>query len=77
MTDMITFPPRKSDVQLEIENAQLKAKMDVLERTTERVTSHLASIFDGIARGDQVELQYPDGQTVLITKARKRGTGEE
>ncbi|BCH12009.1 hypothetical protein MesoLj131c_62670 [Mesorhizobium sp. 131-3-5] len=76
MADQITHPPRLSDLQLQITQAQTQAKMDLLERTNERLTSHLQAIFDGIGRNEQVELVYPGGELVLITKARPRRAGE-
>ncbi|MDG4887616.1 MAG: hypothetical protein E5V67_22820 [Mesorhizobium sp.] len=76
MTDQVTAPLRLSDLQASIARAQIEAKMDVLERTNERLTLHLQSIFDGIGRNEQVELIYPNGEVVLITKARKRDRGE-
>lgn len=73
MADQVTHPPRFSDMQMEVARAQEQAKMDVLERTNERLALQLAAIFDGIGRNEQVELVYPNGEIVLITKARKRG----
>ncbi|RVC47628.1 hypothetical protein EN781_00395 [Mesorhizobium sp. M4A.F.Ca.ET.090.04.2.1] len=76
MADQVTHPPRISDLQASIARAQTQAKMDVLERTNEVLTRQLAAIFDGIGRNEQVELIYPNGEVVLITKARKRGEKE-
>lgn len=76
MADQITHPPRLSDLQQQIAHAQTQAKMDLLERTNEKLTSHLLSIFDGIGRNEHVELIYPGGEVVLITKARPRRAGE-
>ncbi|MES0071857.1 hypothetical protein [Mesorhizobium sp. M0058] len=76
MADQVSHPPRLSDLQASIARAQLDAKMTILEQMNERLTLQLQSIFDGIARGGQVELVYPDGEVVLITKARPRKTGE-
>lgn len=76
MADQITHPPRLSDLQLQIAHAQTQAKMDLLERTNEQLTRHLQAIFDGIGRNEQVELVYPNGELVLITKARKRDRSE-
>lgn len=76
MPDQVTAPPRLSEMQLEVSRAQLAAKMEVLERVNERLTLHLQWIFDGIGRNEQVELVYPNGEVVLITKARKRERGE-
>ncbi len=76
MADQISHPQRASDVQERIARAQADAKMTVLEQMIERMHFQLQSIFDGIGRGDQVELVYPDGEVVLITKARPRKAGE-
>jgi hypothetical protein len=47
MADQVTHPPRFSDMQMEVARAQELAKMDVLERTNERLARQLAAIFDG------------------------------
>lgn len=76
MADQVSHPERVSDLQERVAKAQVDAKMTVLEQMIDRMHSQLQSIFDGIARGGQVELVYPDGEVVLITKARPRKTGE-
>ncbi|RUV63678.1 hypothetical protein EOA64_08270 [Mesorhizobium sp. M1A.F.Ca.IN.022.02.1.1] len=78
MPNEVAHPPRISDLQLRIAQAQTQAKMDLLERAKESLTSQLTTIFDGIGRNEQVELIYPNGEVVLITKARpRRGEGGE
>lgn len=54
----------------------LKVRIKILEQANAGLSSNLDAIFNRIARGDQVELHYPDGSVVLITKARKRNAGE-
>jgi hypothetical protein len=76
MADQVSHPPRFSEMHDEVLIAQTQAKMDVLERINERLARQLAAIFDGIGRNEQVELVYPNGEVVLITKARKRGEKE-
>lgn len=76
MADQVSHPPRISDMQREIARAQEAAKMRVLEETNEDLRHQLAAIFDGIGRNEQVELVCPNGEVVLITKARKRGEKE-
>jgi hypothetical protein len=76
MADQVLHPPRISDLQFRIAQAQTQAKMDLLERANETLTFQLQVIFDGIGRNEQVELVYPNGEVVLITKARKRDRGE-
>jgi hypothetical protein len=76
MADTVQHPSRISDVQYEIAEAQRNAKVEILERACNRALIQLQSIFDGIGRNEQVELVYPNGEIVLITKARKRGEKE-
>ncbi|MDG4874131.1 hypothetical protein P9273_03340 [Mesorhizobium sp. WSM4935] len=76
MPNEVSHPPRISDLQLRIAQAQTEAKMDLLERANVSLTSQLMTIFDGISRNEQVELIYPNGEVVLITKARKRDRSE-
>ncbi len=76
MPDQIAYPPRASEIQMAVSQAQTQAKMELLEREYERLSMQLSSIFDGIGRNEQVELVYPDGEVVLITKARPRKAGE-
>ncbi|WP_027163409.1 hypothetical protein [Mesorhizobium sp. WSM1293] len=76
MANEVSHPPRISDLQLRIAQAQTQAKMDLLERANETLTNQLTTIFDGIGRNEQVELIYPSGEVVLITKARPRRAGE-
>lgn len=76
MPDPIAYPSRIHDLQLEIAEAQTRAKMEILEKEHIRLSMQMQSIFDGIGRNEQVELVYPNGEVVLITKARKRGEKE-
>lgn len=76
MADQVSHPPRISDLQARIAQAQTQAKMDLLERANEILTLQLTAIFDGIGRNEQVELVYPNGELVLITKARPRKAGD-
>ncbi|PWJ88433.1 hypothetical protein C8D77_111156 [Mesorhizobium loti] len=76
MADQVPHPQRVSDLQERIARAQVDAKMTVLEQMIDRMHCQLQSIFDGIGRNEQVELVYPDGEVVLITKARPRKAGE-
>jgi hypothetical protein len=76
MADIVHYPARISDIEFEIADAQRNAKVAILERAHNRLSLQLAAIFDGIGRNEQVELVYPNGEIVLITKARKRGEKE-
>lgn len=76
MPDIVHYPARIGDVQSEIAEAQRNAKIEILERAHNKAILQLAAIFDGIGRNEQVELVYPNGEMVLITKARKRERGE-
>lgn len=69
----VNAPPRLDALTTEIARAQDAAKLKFLERAVERLTGELAEIFDGIARGEHVELAYPDGSIITITRARNRG----
>ncbi|RWB67598.1 hypothetical protein [Mesorhizobium sp.] len=78
MADHINIhaPRDRYDLRAEIELAHMKAEMALLQQRYDKMESDLDSIFTRIARGDQVELHYPNGEIVLITKARKRGEKE-
>lgn len=78
MADHINIRPPRDLFEMEdrMAKARLEAEMKVLQAAYEKVCADLDSIFTRIARGDQVELHYPDGQVVLITRARKRGSGD-
>lgn len=74
MVDVINLrhPGGHSDMQAQLE----KVRGEVLERLNKQLLDDIGAIYDGIRRGDQVELTYPDGEVILITKARPR-TGKE
>lgn len=69
--------PRTRDVlQDAIGRAQLEAEMKVLRTNYDKMAGDLEAIFTRIGRGDQVELHFPDGNVVPITRARPRKAGE-
>lgn len=49
-----------------IETAELKARVSVLERYLMGAQSDLDAIFTRIARGEVVELHYPDGRVIVV-----------
>lgn len=69
----ISAPRRRHELQERITAQQMKAEMEILRNAYDDMASDLDSIFTRIARGEQVELHYPDGTIVPITKARRRG----
>lgn len=69
----IRLPCRRSELQESIASAQMKIEMELLRNAYDDMRGELESIFTRIARGEQVELHYPDGTVVPITKARRRG----
>lgn len=71
----IRHPGRMSDQVAAIEAATRRAEMDVLQTRLQEAIESLANIFDSIARGEKVDLTYPDGQIITITRARNRGEG--
>lgn len=72
----ISHPGRPSDQLAAIEHVKQRAEMEHLQCRVEQLSLDLAAIFDGIRDGGPVELTYPDGTVVPITKARRRGAGE-
>lgn len=52
---------------------RLKADLTLTNSMLMEVQGDLSSIFTRIQRGEQVELHYPDGTVIPITKARRRG----
>jgi hypothetical protein len=72
----ITHPGRTIDEIDRIERAKMRAEMEHLQKRVERLSTDMAAIFDGIDRGEQVDLQYPSGEVVTITRARPRKTQE-
>jgi len=72
----IRAPRDLFEMEDRFQKARLEAEMKVLQTAYETVRADLDSIFTRIGRGEQVELHYPDGKVVLITKAKKRGNGE-
>lgn len=69
----ISAPRKRYEMQDEIARAHMEAEMKLLQARYDGMASDLDAIFTRIARGEQVELHYPDGTVVPITKARKRG----
>lgn len=75
MADHINIRPPVSllDMQERIANAKVRAELETLQRHYNDMASNLESIFNRIARGEPVELHYPDGTVIPITRARRRG----
>lgn len=76
----IYHPGRTSDLEDKIAAAAQRARMEIITVELHALQQSLAAIFDGIARREQVDLTYDDGEIVTITRAKKRGekdTGEE
>lgn len=76
-TVTVGHPGRYSDVDASMRAAQLKARNVVLEETVAKLIHDLAAIHDSIKRGEQVDLIYPDGEVITITRARKRTAGDD
>lgn len=72
----IAHPGRTSDEIERIERAKMRAEMEHLQGRVERLSSDMAAIFDAIANGEQIDLQYPDGRVLTVTRAKKRGERE-
>ena len=73
----ISAPRSRSELQERIGAEQAKAEMTILRSAYDDMASNLDSIFTRIARGEQVELHYPDGKVILVTKAKPRKAGED
>jgi len=69
----ISAPRMRYELQDQLETAKMRAELDTLRMHYDSRANDLASIFNRIARGEQVELHYPDGTVIPITRARKRG----
>lgn len=78
MADHINIhaPQKRYDLQDELARAHMEAEMTVLRNRYDKMADDLDAIFTRIARGEQVELHYPDGTMVPITRARRRNAGE-
>lgn len=72
----ISAPRRRHEMRDDIARAQMEAEMKLLKDGYDDMAGDLDAIFTRIARGEQVELHYPDGTVVPITKARPRKAGE-
>lgn len=73
----ISWPRQLWEMEDRVAKAKLEAEMRVLQTAYEAMASNLDAIFTRIARGDQVELHYPDGKVILVTKAKPRKAGED
>lgn len=76
----IDHPGRISDLEDKITAAAQKARIEVITAELHAAKRSLAAIFDCIARREQIDLTYDDGEIVTITRAKKRGekdAGEE
>lgn len=69
----ISAPRDRDALRDRIEKAQMKAELETLRIHYDSMVENLDSIFTRIARGEQVELHYPDRTVIPITRARKRG----
>lgn len=72
----ISHPGHMSDIEGRLAAAKLKVENDFMRSELERANITLRSIFDSIARGEQIDLRYDDGTVVTITRARPRKGGE-
>lgn len=57
---------RRDRLRAAIEVAELKARLSVLETTLLNMEDDLEAIFTRIAKGERVELHYPDGEIIRI-----------
>lgn len=73
----ISAPRHRYEMQDAIARAHMEAEMKLLQMHHDKMADDLDSIFTRIARGEQVELHYPDGKVILVTKAKPRKAGED
>ncbi len=57
---------REGRMRAAIEVAELKARLDVMERYLFDATTDLEAIFTRIGKGERVELHYPDGEIIRV-----------
>lgn len=77
MTDHsdVGAPRTRADLAEIIEARRLKVELEVLQCAYDTMADDMKAMFARIARGEQVELRYPDGTVVPVTRARRRESG--
>jgi len=68
--------PRHRDWDFFRQIEVLKAEKSVLESRLQTVESSLESIFDRIKRGEEVYLDYPNGDRIYIQARPEKEQGE-
>ena len=69
----IAAPKKRHELEDRLWRERMQTELKVLQEAYDKLASDMDSIFTRIGRGEQVELRYPDGQVIPITKARRRG----
>jgi hypothetical protein len=74
MPDHINIhPPRRRDeLEDRLKFERVQVELTVLREAYDELRGDMDSIFTRIGRREQVELHYPDGEIVLITRAKPR-----
>lgn len=72
----IRSPRDRMDLEERLQRERLEAELTVLREAYDDLRGDLDAIFTRIGRGDQVDLQFPDGEIVTITRARPRKSQE-
>ncbi len=72
----VNHPGNYNDQAMILDRAKMKLELDHMRERNETLSHLIDQIFDGIARGEQVELVYKDGTTRTITRAKPRGEKE-
>lgn len=58
--------PHSYERSLEVENAQLKAELDVVKSRLREAEGQLEAIFNNVRNGDECWLDYTSGERVWI-----------
>lgn len=69
----IAAPRKRYELEERLQREQMQTEIRVLQEAYDSLASDMDAIFTRIARGEQAELHYPDGQVIPITRARRRG----